>query len=563
VASGAQILLESLKKERVTVIFGYPGGAILPVYDVLYDDPDIRHILVRHEQGAAHAADGYARVSGRPGVCVATSGPGATNLVTGIATAYMDSSPVISIAGQVPLALIGTDAFQEADVFSLMLPITKSNFLIRRAEDIPRVVKMAFEIASSDRQGPVHIDLPKNVQTSEAEFSYSNSDILNFDDPEPDPEIIGKATSMLVNAERPLIFAGGGTIISGANDEVLELAELLAAPVVTTLMGKGAILEVHPLCLGMVGMHGSKVANQAVQECDVLLGVGVRFDDRATGNVQDFAQKAKIIHIDIDPSEIGKNVRADLSIVADAKRALKKIINCLLSVYKRDRKTKWKERLKELRNGCSEDNSNHTGTPIKPPYVIKTIMKVLKENDIVTTEVGQCQMWAARYFKVRKPRTFITSGGLGTMGFGFPAAIGAKVACPNATVVDIAGDGSFLMNCNQLPTAVENNIPVIVVVFDNRYLGMVRQWQELFMKKRYSAVYLGESTDFVKLAEAFGAKGWCVERPSEMEPALREAIKYGKTAVLDVKIDRETNVFPMVPPGSAISEIIDEETVLT
>jgi len=562
VTSGAHVLLESLKKEGVTVIFGYPGGAILPVYDVLYDDPDIRHILVRHEQGAAHAADGYARVSGRLGVCMATSGPGATNLVTGIATAYMDSSPVISIAGQVPLTLLGTDAFQEADVFSLMLPITKSNFLIRRVEDIPRVVKMAFEIASSGRQGPVHIDLPKNVQTSEAEFAYSNNNILNFDDSEPDPDSIRKAANMLVNAERPLIFAGGGTIISGAHDEVLELTELLAAPVVTTLMGKGVIPEVHPLCLGMVGMHGSKVANQAIQECDVLLGVGVRFDDRATGNVQQFAQNAKIIHVDIDPSELGKNVRVDLSIVADAKKALKKIINCLISFSKRYRKTNWEERLKELRSGCPENNFN-AGTPIKPPYVIKTIMKVLEENDIVATEVGQCQMWAALYFKVRKPRTFITSGGLGTMGFGFPAAIGAKVACPNATVVDIAGDGSFLMNCNQLPTAVENNIPVIVVVFDNRYLGMVRQWQELFMKRRYSAVYLGESTDFVKLAEAFGAKGWCVERPSEMEPALKEAIKYGKTAVLDVKIDREMNVFPMVPPGSAIYEIIDEETVLT
>lgn len=559
---GARILLESLKKEKVKVIFGIPGGATIPIYDELYSETEITHILMRHEQGAAHAADGYARASGKHGVCMATSGPGATNLITGIATAYMDSSPVISIAGQVPTSLIGTDAFQEADIFSLMLPITKHNFLIKKTEEIPRVVKMAFEIACSGRPGPVHIDIPKDVQVNEAEFEYPTHRLYNYELPKPSMERLKKAAEMLMNSDKPIIMVGGGAIFSGASEEILRLAELLQAPVVTTLMGKGIIPETHPLCLGMLGMHGSRITNLAVQECDLLLAVGVRFDDRATGKVQNFAPKAKIVQIDIDASEIGKNVRCDLSIIGDAKQSLKGIIDCLIKSFTK-KKSVWKERLEELRKENPPVYFDEKSIPIKPPVVIKTLMKLLNDDDIITTEVGQCQMWAAIYYKVRKPRKFISSGGLGTMGFGLPAAIGAKVACPDCKVVDIAGDGSFLMSCNQLATAVEEKIPIVVVILDNRYLGMVRQWQELFAERRYSEVYLGEKTDFVKIAEGFGAKGWRVERPTELEESLKEALNCGEPAVVDVIIEREMNVFPMVTPGASIHEMIGKDQMLT
>ncbi|MEM2896898.1 MAG: biosynthetic-type acetolactate synthase large subunit, partial [Candidatus Bathyarchaeia archaeon] len=501
--------------------------------------------------------------SGRHGVCMATSGPGATNLITGITTAYMDSSPVISIAGQVPTHLIGSDAFQEADLFSLMLPITKSNFLIKKTEEIPRTVKMAFEIAFSGRPGPVHIDLPKDVQVNEAKFEYPTHRLYNYELPKPSMERIKKAADMLMNSEKPIIMVGGGAIFSGASEELLKLAELLQSPVVTTLMGKGAIPETHPLCLGMMGMHGSRITNMAIQECDLLFAVGARFDDRATGKVQTFAPKAKIIQLDIDPSEIGKNVRCDLPIIGDAKQSLKEILGYLIKSLNKNRKSVWKERLEELRKENPPIYFDEGDIPIKPPVVIKTIMKLLSDDDIVTTEVGQCQMWAAIYYKVRKPRKFISSGGLGTMGFGLPAALGAKMACPDCRVVDVAGDGSCLMNCNQLATAVEENIPVVVVILDNRYLGMVRQWQELFSDKRYSGVYLGEKTDFVKLAESFGAKGWRVERPSELEEVLKEALNCGKPAVVDVLIEREMNVFPMVVPGASILEMIGKDQVLT
>ncbi|MEM3507034.1 MAG: biosynthetic-type acetolactate synthase large subunit [Candidatus Bathyarchaeia archaeon] len=560
---GARILLESLKKEGVKVIFGIPGGATIPIYDELYNETEIRHILMRHEQGAAHAADGYARASGKPGVCMATSGPGATNLITGIATAYMDSSPVISIAGQVPTFLIGTDAFQEADLFSLMLPITKINFLIKKTEEIPRTVKMAFEIACSGRPGPVHIDIPRDVQVNEAEFDYPTYRLYNYEAPKPSIERLKKAAEMLMNSEKPILMVGGGAIFSGASEEILKLAELLQSPVVTTLMGKGSIPENHPLCLGMLGMHGSRITNLAVQECDLLFAIGVRFDDRATGKVQSFATKAKIIQLDIDPSEIGKNVRCDLPIIGDAKQSLRGIIDCLIKSFNKEKRNAWKERLEELRKENPPIYFDEKSIPIKPPVVIKSLMNLLNEDDIITTEVGQCQMWAAIYYKVRKPRKFISSGGLGTMGFGFPAAIGAKMACPNCRVVDVAGDGSFLMNCNQLATAVEEEIPVVVVILDNRYLGMVRQWQELFFKKRYSGVYLGERTDFVKLAESFGAKGWRVERPSELEETLKEALNCGEPAVVDVLVEREMNVFPIVAPGASILEMIGKDQVLT
>lgn len=554
--TGARALLEALKAEGVKHIFGLPGGAIIPIYDVLYDERDIRHILVRHEQGAAHAADGYARVLGKPGVCMTTSGPGATNLTTGILNAYMDSSPVIAISGQVPTSMLGTDAFQEADMLSIMLPISKHNFIVHRAEDVPRVVRLAFKIATTGRPGPVHIDMPKDAQAKEvdveipAEVEYTKSPKL-----EPSVEQVRRAVNLLVQAERPLIFAGGGVIWSGASSEVLTLAEMLGAPVVTSLLGKGAIPEDHPLALGMLGMHGRMAANIAVTECDVLLGVGVRFDDRATGDVRYFAPKAKIIHIDIDPSEISKNVRVDAPVIGDAKHALKAIIDGLRIQARLQRPSEWLQRVEKMRRELAP-RMNHDDVPIKPQRVIKEIMEVLDEDAIVVTEVGQCQMWAAHYFTVRKPRHFISSGGLGTMGFGFPASIGAKVARQDCNVVDIAGDGSFLMNSQELATAVDNGINVVVCILNNRYLGMVKQWQDIFFQKRRSAVYLGETPDFVKLAEAYGAWGDRVTRPSEIAPKLQEALRCGKPAVLDIIIDPDEHVLPMVPAGGRLDQML-------
>lgn len=556
VMTGAKAIIEALKAEGVKHIFGLPGGAIIPVYDVLYDEQEIKHILVRHEQGAAHAADGYARVLGKPGVCMTTSGPGASNLTTGILNAYMDSSPVIAISGQVSTSLLGRDAFQEADMLSVMLPITKHNFIVRKPEEIPKVVKLAFKIATSDRPGPVHIDLPRDVQVGEADMQIpANVTYRKVPKLDPDIEEIRRAVKLLVQAERPLIFAGGGAIWSGASAEVVELAELLGAPVVTSLLGKGIIPEDHPLSLGMLGMHGRMAANIAVTECDLLLGVGVRFDDRATGDVRYFAPKAKIIHIDIDPVEIGKNVRVDVPIVGDAKCALRAIINGLRMQAARQRPSKWLERIEKMRKELAP-RMDYDDVPIKPQRVIKEIMGVLSDDAIVVTEVGQCQMWAAHYYIVRKPRRFISSGGLGTMGFGFPASIGAKVACPSCDVVDIAGDGSFLMNSQELATAVENNINVVVCILNNRYLGMVKQWQDLFYRGRRSAVYLGETPDFVKLAEAYGAWGDRVTRPSEIAPKLREALKSGKPAVLDIIIDPEEHVLPMVPAGGRLDQML-------
>lgn len=556
VMTGAKAIIEALKAEGVKHIFGLPGGAIIPVYDVLYDEQEIKHILVRHEQGAAHAADGYARVLGKPGVCMTTSGPGASNLTTGILNAYMDSSPVIAISGQVSTSLLGRDAFQEADMLSVMLPITKHNFIVRKPEEIPKVVKLAFKIATSDRPGPVHIDLPRDVQVGEADMQIpANVTYRKVPKLEPDIEEIRRAVKLLVQAERPLIFAGGGAIWSGASAEVVELAEMLGAPVVTSLLGKGIIPEDHPLSLGMLGMHGRMAANIAVTECDLLLGVGVRFDDRATGDVRYFAPKAKIIHIDIDPVEIGKNVRVDVPIVGDAKRALRAIIDGLRMQAARQRPSNWLERIEKMRKELAP-RMDYDDVPIKPQRVIKEIMGVLSDDAIVVTEVGQCQMWAAHYYIVRKPRRFISSGGLGTMGFGFPASIGAKVACPSCDVIDIAGDGSFLMNSQELATAVENNINVVVCILNNRYLGMVKQWQDLFYRGRRSAVYLGETPDFVKLAEAYGAWGDRVTRPSEIAPKLREALKCGKPAVLDIIIDPEEHVLPMVPAGGRLDQML-------
>ncbi len=554
--TGAKALIESLKHEGVKHIFGLPGGAILPVYDVLYDDPDIKHILVRHEQGAAHAADGYARASGKAGVCLTTSGPGATNLTTGILNAYMDSSPVVAMSGQVPSKFIGSDAFQEADMLSVMLPITKHNFLVRSVAEIPSTVRLAFKIATTGRRGPVHIDLPKDVQASKADVKIPAD--VRYKGPvklDPEPERIGEAVNLLTKAQRPLIYAGGGVISSNASGELVALAEMLGAPVVTSLMGKGVIPEDHPLALGMIGMHGRRAANLAVTESDVLLGVGVRFDDRATGDVQHFAPKAKIVHIDIDQVEIGKNVRVDVPIVADAKRGIAAITEGLRKHAKRGKPSEWLGRLEKLHKEFSP-RMDYDEVPMKPQRVIKEIMGVLDEDAIVVTEVGQCQMWAAHFFTTRKPRHFISSGGLGTMGFGFPASMGAKVACPKCDVVDIAGDGSFLMNSQELATVVENKINVVVCILDNRYLGMVKQWQDMFYEKRRSAVCLGTTPNFQKLAEAYGAWGDCASRPSEIAPKLKEALRCGKPAVLDIVIDPDEHVLPMVPAGGRLDQML-------
>ncbi|MEW6222852.1 MAG: biosynthetic-type acetolactate synthase large subunit [Candidatus Hadarchaeota archaeon] len=554
--TGSKALFEALKAEGAKHIFGIPGGSIIPIYDALYDEHEIRHILTRHEQGAAHAADGYARAIGKPGICMTTSGPGASNLITGVLNAYMDSSPVIALSGQVTSNVLGTDAFQEADMLSLMLPITKHNFIVKKAEELPKIVRLAFKVAISGRPGPVHIDIPKDVQVGKADIKIpADVDYVKHLKLEPTPSEVRRAVEMLVHARQPVIYAGGGVVWSGASGELVQLAEMLGAPVVTSLLGKGTIPEDHPLSLGMLGMHGRVVANLAVTECDLLVGVGVRFSDRATGDLRHFAPKAKIIHIDVDQVEIGKNVRVDLPIVADARSALSSIINGLHQHVQRGRTSEWIDRVKKLRADLAP-SMEYDDIPIKPQRALKEIMKVAGDSAIITTEVGQCQMWAAHFYQVKKPRHFISSGGLGTMGFGFPASIGAKIARPECDVVNIAGDGSFLMNSQEMATAVENNIPVVSCILNNRYLGMVKQWQDLFFQKRRSAVDLGKVPDFVKLAEAYGGWGDRASRPDEIAPKLREALNSGKPAVLDIPIDPDEHALPMIPAGGRLDEPI-------
>lgn len=553
--SGAKALIESLYQEGVEVIFGYPGGALLPIYDELYD-ADIRHILVRHEQAAAHAADGYARATGKVGVCMATSGPGATNLVTGIATAYMDSVPIIAITGQVPRAMIGNDAFQEANITGITLPITKHNYLVQKGSDIPRVVKEAFHIASTGRPGPVLIDIPKDTQTEMVEFEYPKEVSLRGYKPTyaGNEQQIKRAASEILKADKPIIYAGGGVIISNASEELRILAETILAPVTTTLMGMGSFPTTHPLSLGMLGMHGTKYANYAIQESDLIIAVGVRFDDRVTGKISAFAPNAKIIHIDIDPAEIGKNVRVDIPIVGDTKNVLRTLLKYLK--VEQPKTEAWLKKIKEWKKqfplSYKKDNL------LKPQFVVEEICEACPDA-IIVTEVGQNQMWAAQYFKFKKPRTFISSGGLGTMGYGFPASMGVKVGIPEDTVIDIAGDGSFQMNSQELATVVQNDISVIVAILNNGFLGMVRQWQEIFFSRRYSATSLEGSVDFVKLAEAYGALGLRATKQSEVRPAIEEAIKSGRPTVIDFVVAREENVSPMVPAGAAINEIIDLE----
>ncbi len=552
---GARAVIESLYCENVEVIFGYPGGSVLPLYDELYD-ANIRHILVRHEQAAAHAADGYARVTGKAGVCIATSGPGATNLVTGIATAYMDSVPIIAITGQVPRPLIGYDAFQEANITGITLPITKHNYLVQDTKDIPAIFKEAFYIAQTGRPGPVLIDIPKDAQTEIIEFEYPEEIKLRGYKPTytGNEQQIKKAASFILKAEKPIFYVGGGIIFSNATEELRNLAESIMAPVTTTLMGMSAFPTAHPLSVGMLGMHGTRYANYAVQESDLIIAVGVRFDDRVTGKISAFAPNAKIIHIDIDPAEISKNVRVDVPIVGDAKSVLKSLIKYVKA--EQAKTDVWIKKIeawkKEYPLTYKKDNL------LRPQYVVEQISEVCPDA-VIVTEVGQNQMWAAQYFNYRNPRTFISSGGLGTMGYGFPAAMGAKVGKPDATVIDIAGDGSFQMNSQELATVVQNNIPVIVAILNNGFLGMVRQWQELFFNKRFSATCLEGSVDFVKLAEAYGAKGLRATKKSEVNDILRDAVKSDCPAIIDFVVESGENVSPMVPAGAAINEILDLE----
>jgi len=557
--TGAQILLECLKREGVEVIFNYPGGAILPINDELYRW-DFTVVLVRHEQGAVHAADGYARASGKVGVCLVTSGPGATNTVTGLATAYMDSIPIVVITGQVSTPLIGNDAFQEADIVGITRPCTKYNYLVTDVRDLARVVREAFYIARSGRPGPVLIDLPKDIASGATEFKYPEIHIRGYQ-PTLDGHMpqIQRALQLMLKARKPVLYAGGGVIISGAAQELIKVAEAFNIPVTTTLMGLGGFPGTHPLFLGMLGMHGTYRANMAVTESDLLIAVGARFDDRVTGRVDAFAPKAQKIHIDIDPTSISKNVRVDVPIVGDCKRVLHKLLALAKEEKGLDEHRKsiapWHAQIEKWKN--THKIAYQQTEVIKPQYVIEQLYEMTKGEAIITTEVGQNQMWTAQYYLFDHPRTLLTSGGLGTMGYGFPAAIGAQIAFPGRTIIDIAGDGSIQMNIQELATAVQYKLPVKVAILNNGYLGMVRQWQELFYERRYAMTHIGEvSPDFVKLAEAYGAVGLRATRPAEVVPVIREALRTPLPVFMDFVVESEEGVYPMVPAGEAIDRML-------
>mgnify|MGYP000076624341 CR=1 FL=1 len=551
---GAQALVEALRREEVEVVFGHPGGASLPLYDALYDVPEILHVLVRHEQVAAHAAKGYAVASGRVGVCMATSGPGATNLVTGIADAHMDSAAVVAITGQVPTAVIGRDAFQEADVTGITLPITKHNFLVRRAEEIPEVIRKAFYLARTGRPGPVLVDVPRDLQQTEIEFTFPEEVSIRGYRVVTEGNVnqIANAARAIASSRRPILYIGGGVIISNASEEVRRLAERTRIPVTYTLMAKGAFPDDHPLCLGMLGMHGTAYANYAINASDLIIAVGARFDDRVTGRLKDFAPEATIIHIDIDPAEIGKNKPAHIPIVGDAKRVLQVLLEMVQPPQDIE---PWHRQIQEWRERYPL-RYRQEGDVLKPQFVIDQLSRAWGGRAVVTTDVGQHQMWAAQFFLCREPRTFITSGGLGAMGFGFPAAIGAWFARPNKTVVAIVGDGGFQMTIQDLATAVEWKMPLKLFIINNASLGMVRQWQELFYRRRFSHVWL-RNPDFARVAEAFGAAGISVRRPEEVEPAISRAMEVDdRPVVVDCHVDPEENCFPMIPSGQSVKEMI-------
>jgi acetolactate synthase-1/2/3 large subunit len=557
--TGAQMVLACLEAENVEVIFGFPGGAVLTLYDEIFKK-GIRHILTRHEQGAAHAADGYARASGKPGVVIATSGPGATNLVTGIATAYMDSIPIVAITGQVATPLIGTDAFQEADITGITMPITKHNYLVKDINELPYVLKEAFHVACTGRKGPVLIDLPKDLQVQEGEFAYPAQVEMSTYRPtyEGHTGQITRAANAIKKAKRPLLYTGGGVISSGAHEELLELSRRVSIPVTTTLTGMGGVPCDYDFFLGMPGMHGTYAANNAINESDLLIAVGVRFDDRVTGKLETFAPQAQIIHIDIDPAEIGKNVVAHIPIVGDVRLVLKELLKRLQSAETHDTR-EWCAKVLEWKTAKPLRYRQEPGSCLKPQFVIEELYRLTRGEAIVTTDVGQHQMWAAQYYRVKRPRALISSGGLGTMGFGFPAAIGAQMAFPEKQVICIAGDGSFQMNSQELATAVCYNIPVKVAIINNQYLGMVRQWQKFFYGGRYAHSSLAGSPDFVKLAEAYGARGFRVTRPEETAAAIDTALNTPGPVVIDFQVDPEENVLPMVAPNTSIVEMIGGE----
>ncbi|OGX42163.1 MAG: acetolactate synthase, large subunit, biosynthetic type [Omnitrophica WOR_2 bacterium RIFCSPLOWO2_12_FULL_51_24] len=548
--NGAKILVESLKKEGVGAVFGYPGGQALPLFDALYGS-DLKFYLVRHEQAAAHAADGYARATGKPGVCIATSGPGATNLVTGIATAYMDSIPIVAITGQVKTFMIGNDAFQEADIIGITRPITKHNYLVKDVNDLARTVKEAFHIASTGRPGPVLIDLPSDVQLAETEFHYPHEIQIRGYKPTycGHPGQIRRAAKMIAESKRPVIYAGGGVILSGAAKELREFAEKINSPLTMTLLGLGAFPADHELSLGMLGMHGTGYANHAVQNCDMLIAIGARFDDRVTGKIDEFAPHAKIIHIDIDPSAISKSVAVDLPIVGDVKCVLSE----LLKIVHRPHDKEWTDKIVEWKE--KHPLNYKRDDKLRPQYVIEQICEATKGDAIIATDVGQHQMWTAQWYKFMRPRELLSSGGLGTMGYGFPAGMGAKVGRPDSQVFVISGDGSFQMNIQELSTAVVNNIQVKIAILNNSYLGMVRQWQEFFYGKRYSHTKL-ENPDFVKIAEAYGAAGIRIEKKEEVRPAIEKAMHTKNVVVMDFKVEGEENVYPMVPAGKRLDDMI-------
>jgi acetolactate synthase I/II/III large subunit len=559
--TGAETFIKALADLGVDVVFGYPGGAVLNIYDALFQNTKVRHMLCRHEQGAVHMADGYARASGKTGVCLVTSGPGATNTVTGLATAFMDSIPIVVFCGQVPTLMIGNDAFQEADIVGISRPCTKHNYLVKDVKDLPRIVKEAFFIASTGRPGPVLVDLPKDVLLATAVYSLPKEVALRGYHPnyEGHPRQVESAMRLLLEKERPVVYAGGGVILSNASGELAELVRLLSTPVTTTLMGLGAFPGSDPLCLGMLGMHGTYAANMAISNADLILAVGARFDDRVTGKIDEFAPHAKIIHVDIDPTSIQKNVPVDVPIVGDLKDVLRKMVKAVkgkkeAAAY-RDRTAPWREQL-GIWAKTHPLTYKPTGGKIKPQYVVEQIYKITKGNAIIATEVGQNQMWAAQFYTYDKPRTFLSSGGLGTMGYGLPAAIGAQVAMPGRLVVDIAGDGSIQMNIQELATAVQFGVPVKVVILNNRVLGMVRQWQELFFQGKFSETTLPHIPDFVLLAEAYGAKGFRATRTDEVASVLKKGFDAEGPVLIDVEVDPTEMVYPMVPAGAPLTKML-------
>ena len=549
--TGSQIVIECLKEQGVDTVFGYPGGTILNIYDELYSHPEIHHILTSHEQGAAHAADGYARATGKVGVCMATSGPGATNLVTGIATAYMDSSPVVAITANVGKSLLGKDSFQEVDIAGVVMPITKHSMIVKNVADLANTLRRAFRIAQSGRPGPVLVDITKDVTAAKYEYEYKEPEKIERQVNTITEEALEEAAALIRQAKRPYIFVGGGAVISGASDEVRELAHKLQVPVCDSLMGKGVFPGDDPLYTGMLGMHGTKTSNLGVTKCDLLIVLGARFSDRVTGDTSRFAKKAKILQFDIDAAEINKNVVVDACVIGDLKEAL----NRLNERLEPKEYPEWIEEIRELEKRYPMKHEDG----LTGPAVMEEIYRVTKGDAVITTDVGQHQMWAAQYYAYKEPRQLLTSGGLGTMGFGLGAAMGAKMGRPDQTVINIAGDGCFRMNMNEIATLSRYRIPVIEVVINNHVLGMVRQWQTLFYKQRYSYTVLDDATDFVKVAEALGAKGIRVTKKEEIAPAIEEAIAYGGPVVIDCQIDRDDKVFPMVAAGAAIEEVFDAD----